>query len=271
MAGVKGSKTAKPRAAATAPKKAAEPVTLGAPELTCYPQWPNPPELVPGRSERVWMDLTSQRYAYRCIPLSMANASGWEIRLPFTLEVGWNGGDSLDAIRMRANQPHFEHLVSSHFGHGVVTFHTGWLFRTSPGWALWTRGPPNSIKDGIVALDGLVETDWLPFSFTMNWRFTRPGIVRFEAGEPFCFIHLVPHALLDDVQPRIGDLEKEPKLKAAHDAWSASRADFGDRLKAMENDAVAEKWQRTYVQGRGGVEGEHPMFHLSKRRLKAPK
>jgi len=247
------------------------PAQVGAPELTCYPLWPNPPELVPGRSERVWMDLTSERYAYRCIPLSMANASGWEIRLPFVLEAGWNGQDGLDAIQFRSNHPHFAHLASSHFGHGVITFHTGWMFKTSPGWGLWARGAPNMIKDGVVALDGLIETDWLPFPFTMNWRFTRPGIVRWEAGEPFCFITPAPHGLIDRVQPKIASLDADPKLKAAYDAWSASRADFGKRLSAREEDAVAEKWQRTYVQGRGGVEDGVPAYHLSKRRLKAPK
>jgi hypothetical protein len=104
----------------------------------------------------------------------------------------------------------------------------------------------------------------------MNWRFTRPGIVRFEAGEPFCFITLAPHGLLDAVEPKVATLADDPKLKAAFDAWSASRADFGKRLGAREESAVAEKWQRTYVQGRGGIEDGVPAYHLSKRRLKSP-
>ncbi len=270
MQRIKGSKPAKSGLAQAQARGEAQP-GLGAPELTCYPQWDHPPELVPGRSERAWMDLTSERYAYRCIPLSMANASGWEIRLPFVLEAGWDGGDGTEAVRFRANHPHAGQMVTSHFGHGVITFHTGWLFRTPPGWAVWARGAPNTVKDGIVALDGLVETDWLPFPFTMNWRFSRPGLVRFEAGEPFCFIMLVPHGLLDEVQPRIVRLDAEPKLKAAHDAWAANRADFAERLKAREEAAVAEKWQRTYIQGRGGLDEDVSTYHLSKRRLKSPK
>jgi hypothetical protein len=252
-------------------KADAAPMTIGAPELTCYRLWPTSPELTPARPERNWMDMTSERYAYRCIPLSIANASGWEISLPFPFEAAWYGGDDMQAIQFRAADERIRHHVTSHFGHGVITFHTGWLFRTSPGWAVWTRGAPNTVKDGIVALDGLVETDWLPFPFTMNWRFTRPGVVRFEAGEPFCFITLAPHGLLDAVEPQVAVLESDPELKKAYDAWSASRADFGKRLEAREQSAVSEKWQRTYVQGRGGIEGGAPVYHLSKRRLKAPK
>jgi hypothetical protein len=243
---------------------------IGLPELECFKLWPTSPELRPAHADRDWMDMTSERYAYRCIPLSIANSSGWELALPFAFEAAWYGGNELNAIQFRSSDTRVQHFATSHFGHGVITFHTGWLFRTPPGWAVWARGMPNGVKDGVVPLDGLVETDWLPFPFTMNWKFTRPGIIRFEADEPFCFITLVPHGMLDRVQPKLTTLEADPKLKAAYDAWSASRADFGKRLGDREEGAVAEKWQRTYVQGRGGVEDGAPVYHLSKRRLKAP-
>ena len=35
----------------------------------------------------------------------------------------------------------------------------------------------------------------------MNWRFTRPGMISFKKGEPFCFITLIQHYLLDTVEP----------------------------------------------------------------------
>ncbi len=243
---------------------------LGPPELTCYALWPDPPALVPGRPERAWMDATRERFAYRCIPLSIANASGWEISLPFAFEAAWYGGDDLNTIQFRSADGRVQHYVTSHFGHGIITFHTGWLFKTSPGWGLWARGAPNTVKEGVSPLDGLVETDWLPFPFTMNWKFHRPGVVRFEAGEPFCFITLAPHGLLDDVQPKLATLEDDPQLKAAYEGWNASRADFAKRLAAREEAALAEKWQRTYVQGRGGADNSAPGYHISKRRLKTP-
>ena len=68
---------------------------------------------------------------------------------------------------------------------------------------MWAMGPPNHIKDGIQPLAGLVETDWLPFPFTMNWLFTRPGTVRFEKGEPFCFITLAQDKPLEEFEPVI--------------------------------------------------------------------
>jgi hypothetical protein len=104
------------------------------------------------------MDETPSRFAYRCTPLSIANASGWEILSPCSFQATWNGSIGLDAISIRSEGDDHSFVIS-HFGSGVLTFHTGYLFRTPPGWAVWARGAPNTVKDGIAPLDGLVETD----------------------------------------------------------------------------------------------------------------
>jgi hypothetical protein len=249
----------------------AEVRTSATPELVCYQIDPRAAPMLPGRRDREWMDRTNDHYAYRCLPLSMANTSGWELASPFDFEVAWHGGQGLDAIDARApgvDPNALRAFITSHFGHGILTFHTGWLFRTSPGWGLWARGAPNHAKDGILALDGMVETDWLPFPFTMNWRFTRPCAVRFAQGEPFCFVTLCPHALLDDVTPRRANLDDDPKLKADLTEWGKSRAEFNRLLHDGDPSAVAKKWQRGYFQGRS-LDGDAP-FHVNKRRLKAP-
>jgi Family of unknown function (DUF6065) len=245
---------------------------LAAPSLVCYPTEADPPSLVPGRADRAWMDGTSDRFAYRCTPLSIANASGWEILSPCSFTATWNGGPLKDDILFLpiGSEPSLTSRVVSHFGEGIVTFHTGYLFRTPPGWGLWCRGAPNTAKFGIVPLDGLVETDWLPMPFTMNWRFTCPGIVRFEKGEPFCFITPVPHGQLDAIEPVVRPLEADPALKSAYDAWSADRADFNARLAALEPDAVTEGWQRHYFRGETPT-GERSRFHVAKRKLKMPR
>jgi hypothetical protein len=258
-----------PAHAPDAPGPAALPAGM-TPQLTCYQVDPRAAPIIPGRRERDWMDHTNDHYAYRCLPLSTANTSGWELTSRLDFEVTWNGGQGLDAITARApgvDPDTLRALIVSHFGHGILTFHTGWLFRTSPGWGLWVRGAPNYAKDGIHPLDGLVETDWLPFPFTMNWRFTRPCSVRFAKGDPFCFITFCPHALLDDVQPRRASLDDAPKLKADYTEWGKSRAAFNQMLRDGDPAAITRKWQRGYFQGKS-VDGSAPLFHTNKRRLK---
>lgn len=243
------------------------------PELDCYSEHANPPKIVPGEPARGWMDDTVNRFAYRCTPLAIANCSGWEILLPQNLSLHWNGGPQKTDLLVVGDDPNASvaHIAVSAFGHGVITFHPGYLFRTSPGWALSVRGAPNVIKDGIAPLEGLVETDWLPFTFTMNWKMTRPGTVYFKKDEPFCFLQPVPHAALDQIEPRLHSFEGNQKLKDSFDHWRQSRNDFNKRLAENDPEAVKEAWQRNYVKGEDPSGNYEPEFHLSKRRLNPPR
>jgi hypothetical protein len=60
-----------------------------------------PPEIVPGRPNRDWMDAFSERHPYRCLPLTMANTSGWEILCPVGFTAEWNGGPEKSDITFR--------------------------------------------------------------------------------------------------------------------------------------------------------------------------
>ena len=243
-------------------------------ELECFPTTERPPELVPGRPQRAWMDRFASRHPYRCLPLSMANSSGWELLCPTAFTAEWNGGNMQTDITLKPDNPNpdFHKLATSHFSHGVLTFHSGYLFRTPPGWSMWVMGPPNHVKDGIQPLAGVVETDWLPFPFTMNWIFTRPGRITFEKGEPFCFINLIEHKKVEQFQPVIRTLDSNPTMKGQFEAWNRARTDFNQRLAGGDPDAAKEAWQRFYFKGELPEDlGAAPATHSNKRRLKSPR
>jgi len=204
----------------------------------------------------------------------MANTTGWEILCPFGFSAEWNGGPAQTDITIKSDHPvqNMDHFVTSHFSRGVVTMHPQYLFRTPPGWGLIAKGSPNHVKDGIQPLEGLIETDWLPFPFTMNWIFTRPGRVKFEKGEPFCFIQPVEHRRVEQFEPVIRTLESNPVMQGQFEAWNRARTDFNQRLANFEPDAVKEAWQRYYFKGEvPEALGAAPETHANKRRLKMPR
>jgi hypothetical protein len=244
-------------------------------KLTCYTVDPDPSPLVPGRPERDWMDAFAERHPYRCLPLVVANTSGWELLSPVSFTASWNGGKLAKDIRIDADddttaEKLARHVVS-HFSGGVITFHTGYLFRTEPGWDLWCGGPPNVIKDGVTPLTGVVETDWLPFPFTMNWRFTRPGMVSFKKGDPYCYVMPISHTAVDEVQPIVKRIEDDPALNKAYVDWGKSRMSFLDKLHAHDEETKRKGWQRHYFKGET-PEGETLTdSHIHRRRLAAPR
>lgn len=243
-------------------------------KLTCYTLDDKPNEMIPGRTDRDWMDQFDARHPYRCLPLVMANSTGWELLSPCSFTASWTGGPAANDIRLDLDDdyPDLKRFATSHFTRGVLTFHTSYLFRTEPGWDIWCGGAPNYVKDGIQPLTGIVETDWLPFPFTMNWRFTRPGIVSFKKGEPFCFIMPVPHASVDQFEPVVKRLGAEPELVAEYEAWRKSREDFLVGLDANDPEVLRQGWQRHYFKGRQNPHEETKVdTHIHRRRLKAPR
>ncbi len=206
-----------------------------------------PPLIRPAPLERAWMDATPERFAYRCLPLAIANAHGWELLCRSACTAQWDGGAEREALRIVGQG---DDLPISHFGSGILTFHVAALIRTEPGFDLWVGGPVNRPKPGAAPLTGIVETAWAPYTFTMNWQLTEPGRqVRFAAGEPFCTLFPVPQGLIESCEPEVRGLESEPELAAAYARWAASRRAFGEELTRPGSTAQAERWQKHYFRG----------------------
>jgi hypothetical protein len=242
--------------------------------------------------DRVWMDAAPQRAPYRCLPLAIANQAGWWIPCPVSFTAVWDGGlgkenvqitflspaertgwtDLFAPITVSADQPspvvHNDTRISSHFGNGVVTFSIPYLFRTPPGINLWVKGPTNYIKDGVQPLEGVVETDWLSATFTMNWKLTRPHhLVRFERGEPICMIVPVPRGLAEQLEPVYVPLDANPEMASEYREWEKSRSTFNADLARLNPDAVKRGWQRDYMQGRT-ISGKEAQGHQTRLHLR---
>lgn len=218
-------------------------------QITAYEVVESPMPLRAAQRARDWIEALPERFAYRCLPLAIANQAGWEIlnETPFTAT--WNGREGLDAISIKFHgRP--DPLVGSHFGHGVLTFSPGYLFRTSKSHNLWVKGPANRPKDGIAPLEGIIETDWAPFTFTMNWQFTRKRQkVRFEHGEPIATILPYPRHYLRKFEPELKNLNENPKLYQQYVDWRNERIAFNQALKQEGSDAQKKGWQRNYMKG----------------------
>jgi hypothetical protein len=217
------------------------------------------------------MDATPESFAYRCLPLNIANAHGWEVLTPCSFEAIWDGGADKDSVRIEfpAETDRTRGPVSL-FGQGVITFHVEAIMRTPPGWNLWVSGSPNRPKDGIAPLTGIVETDWSPFTFTMNWRFTRPGHrVRFDAMEPFCFLFPVQRGAIETFEPAFAPLEGDPQTMARFTAWSQARDAFHIQMREDPPRAPSARWQKHYYRGTDLAGAELVHDHQTKLRLKA--
>ncbi len=225
--------------------------------------------IVPATSVREWMLATNQHFANRCLPLLIANQSGWFVMNSHRLRAVWTGGDQPSSLEVEYLEGSPPYPALSHFGYGILTWHLPYLFRTPPGYNLLVRGPANWPKDGIYPLEGAVETDWSVATFTMNWKLTRPDQpVCFDIAEPVCMLVPQRRSELETFQPRLRELIADSQVQRGHQIWSRERSQFLADLKVDGSEAFARGWQKHYFQGRSPDGGAAPQ-HQTKLKLRS--
>jgi hypothetical protein len=219
--------------------------------------------------QRDWMDATPQRHAYRCLPLTIMNQTGWWIKNPVGFTATWSGRNRPGDIDFRfdTSSQLWARWINSQFGEGIITWNAPFLFRTKPeGSRLLICGPVNYFKAYVHPLTALIESDWISMSFTMNWKMMVPHQpVRFEFGEPL--FQAIPLACnvcadLEDASVSFQKLSDNPELLRAYLEWDQGRRRFHEQKAA--GDVKPDQWQKDYFQGRDAIGQAAPSHHMTK-------
>jgi hypothetical protein len=191
--------------------------------------------IIPASPKRNWMDDKDQYYAYYCAPLVASNQLGYNILYQHETEIFWNGGPNVSDVKIihKKQNEHFTGCIS-HFTKGIITFTFPVIFKTPPGWGLLVSGPSNTPINGIQALEALVETNWSPFTFTMNFKITDTNkLIRLHENDPICRIIPYPLNLNEKTNITFSSIKSNTKLHNQYEEWSKSRRAFNksDRPK----------------------------------------
>jgi hypothetical protein len=224
----------------------------------CWAEW-----------QREWMEATPSRFAYRCLPLTIANQTGLWVKNPVGFTATWWGSERPRGIDFQFDQSPevWSPWISDAFGGGIITWNSPFLFRTKPeGSRLMVSGPANTFKENVHPLTAILESDWMTMSFTMNWKILRPGHpVRFEAGDAiFQAIPLLNNACADieGASVTYKRLDDDPELSRPYREWDRSRQRFTERSRAGENSPG--DWQKDYFLGRDALGQQSAPLHMTK-------
>jgi Family of unknown function (DUF6065) len=234
----------------------------------------NAPRITPAPISRAWMaEMSEKRIGWpaRCLPMLIANQSGWELRNRCGFTATWFQQDGVDVRVAPDKHDASQFLPSSHFGNGILTWHLPMLFRTPPGYNLLVRGPANYPKDGVSALEGIVETDWASASFSMSWKLTRKlWPVRFEVDEPICMIVPQRRAELEEFAPELRSIESDQELQRKHEFFLQSRNVTSQAEQAARVAAgKSVQWQGDYTRGRHADGEAGTPDHQTRRHLRS--
>jgi hypothetical protein len=183
------------------------------------------PKIEQASPRREWMDRTTDKHPYKCIPVTRANAHGWTIRLPHDVVVQWDGGEGSGNLQVLEglNIDNGINMVDTSLGSGVLSFHAHMLIKTPKPYNLYVTGAPNELVKGAVPLTGVVETWWSPYTFTMNWKLryvNRP--VLFPKGLGFVHFFPVNSIELEQWETVVKPVQEHPHA-SEHLEWANDR------------------------------------------------
>jgi hypothetical protein len=203
--------------------------------------------------KRDWMDLTFDRHAYHCFPVSLANRLGWSISFPEEISFIWDGiNDSTgDHIKILSG----EKYVHSGRGNRAISFNTGLYFSSRKNISLLTMPVPNQFIEGTQCFTTLLSTSVLTNDIPIAWIVnTANKVITIPANTPIAAI--IPISL-NEIQ------SYKLKVKSGvPDIWRDP--DWNDKMQARSQASMAKNsvgdWTHFYrdaVDHEGLPIGEH--------------
>ena len=179
-----------------------------------------------------WMEATNQRFAYRCLPLNIASAYGWEVLCNASFLAMWTGGSGIDAIVIEPEPGTIAPAVS-HFGHGILHLPSALPVPDRARRGVDGAGADQRPKDGIASL---CELDIHPAGYAGSLREGRALLLHLS-----CELRRAGGARV-----QLEVLSADPGLKRQHMRGRRS-ARFNIDLKQPGSDAQSDKWQKLYI------------------------
>lgn len=186
---------------------------------------------------------------YKCLPLSIGNMQGFVFSVPFDFEVEWDGGNSPSNLNilLKNSEKYNKYIqISSGFGYGIFTIHFPLILKTPPKTNLMTIAPPNFPTPGITPMTGMIETDNLKFTFTLNFKvdFINTKLL-FLANSPLMGIIPIPRHFCDSFELKnaydIFDsdtIEKEKNIVKKHgELRKKMNSFFSHKQKKYKSDS----------------------------------
>jgi tetratricopeptide (TPR) repeat protein len=187
----------------------------------------DPPHFVKAGQHRDWFDS----YFYHCLPLVMGNQHGFLMLATYSFVCRWNGSNGIDGVSIHILEPVLEPnylTLESHFGFGILTIQSRYIFRTPDGVNLMVKDPPNYPIHGFSWMNAVVETDNLRRDFTFNIKITQPHLdIYIPRGTPIGCLLPYPRYFLDGYN--MEELKDEDELRKSERTvsyFAKEREDF---------------------------------------------
>lgn len=203
---------------------------------------------------RDWMDVTFDRHAYQCFPISLSNRLGWGISYPEDIVFIWDGvNDSTpDHVKVLSGSKY----ARSNRGNRTISFDTGIniLGENNENLSLLTMPVPNQFIRGAQCMTTLISSSVLGGDLPIAWMITEPNIeITIPANTPIASIFPIS---LSEIQSYELEVTKErPAYETG--AWHNLMSARGEASQAMNSKGEWTHFYRDAVDHNKCPVGKH--------------
>jgi hypothetical protein len=177
--------------------------------ITVYKHKNHPVKIEQTQIQRDWMEMTIDRHAYRCFPVSLVNTLGWSISFNEDIEFIWDGiSDTTEHHVKILKGP--EGVCNTQRGNATISFYTGLYFKTEEDMSIISIVPPNYFIDGATPFTSVITTSFFEDAYPVAWRVTRPNTkILIPAGTPVATLIPISLGNLSDIELDVYDKKFE--------------------------------------------------------------
>lgn len=205
--------------------------------------------------KRDWMDVTSEKHAYRCFPVTQANVIGWNISSEEDIEFVWDGiNDQTDQhIKIISGPP------GSYGGRGQssISLNTGLVFKTDVDVSIFTINPVNYFSEEFETMSNLISTSFYdnPLPLAIKAKKANQSIV-IKSGTPLATIIPISLTNLNNSTIEIVDYRDDNQVR--RDA----NISYGEAAQKINSAGDWTDWYRDAVDETGRSLGSHEVKTL---------
>lgn len=211
-------------------------------------------EINPMSIKRDWMDLTSEKHAYRCFPVTQANVIGWSLSCTEDIEFIWDGINDQTDTHVKIINP--EEAYTGR-GQSSISFYTGLVFRTDTDVSLLTINPVNYFNNEFETMSSLMTTSFYdnPLPLALKAKKANEKII-IKAGTPIATI--IPISLTNLNNSSIEIINYQDPMRKREDANKS----YGDAAQVINTRGEWTDWYRDAVDENGESRGAHEVKAL---------
>lgn len=204
--------------------------------------------------KRDWMDLTSQKHAYRCFPVTQANVVGWSLSCTEDIVFTWDGITDQTDQHVQILSP-----KSCYGGRGQssISFQTGLIFRTDSNVSLWTISPVNYFSDDFETMSNIISTSFYdnPLPLAIRARRANEETI-IKSGTPIATIIPISLTELNNTSINIIEYSDPGNLR------NKANNDYGKAAQEVNSSGEWTDWYRDAVNEKNESLGSHEVKTL---------